>query len=152
MRKRTIPPQITRLLLVTVAIVLAYFTARHFLVPASFGQYGWYRGDALKDYQAMPISYAGRAACESCHEEVVKKRAKAKHRNISCEACHGPLFAHADDPTVKPPKVGNGSFCARCHETAPAKPEKFPQVVPAKHYEGQKCTECHAPHLPTEAP
>ena len=152
MSQRKIPPQITRLLLVTVAIAVAYFTARHFLVPASFGQYGWYRGDALKDYQALPINYAGQAACADCHEEVIKKRAKAKHRGVACETCHGPLYAHADDPTVKPAKIGNGNFCVRCHEAAPARPEKFPQVVLADHSPGQKCTECHAPHLPTEAP
>lgn len=153
MSRPTIPPQITRLLLVTIMIVVAYFTARHFLVPASFGQYGWYRADALKDYQALPLHYGGQAACVDCHEEVAKKRVKAKHRNISCETCHGPLQGHVEDPTaVKPAKVGDPIFCIRCHERAPARPEKFPQVVLADHFPGQKCIECHSPHLPTEAP
>ncbi len=152
MSERKIPPQITRLLLVTVAIIVAYFTARHFLVPSSFGQFGWYRADALKDYQALPIHYGGQAACADCHDEVVKKRAKAKHRSVPCETCHGPLQAHVDDATVKPPKITDGRFCVRCHEASPSRPEKFPQVVLADHSPGQKCTECHKPHLPTEAP
>ena len=82
-----------------------------------------------------------------------KKRAKAKHRSISCETCHGPLQAHVEDPTtVKPTKITDPKFCTRCHERAPARPEKFPQVVLADHNPGQKCVECHSPHLPTEAP
>ena len=153
MPKPTIPPQITRLLMMTVMIVVAYFGARYFLVPESFGQYGWYRADALKDYQALPISFGGQAACADCHDEVVKKRAKAKHRSVSCETCHGPLQAHVEDATtVKPPKITDPKFCTRCHERAPARPEKFPQVVLADHNPGQKCVECHSPHLPTEAP
>jgi hypothetical protein len=147
-----IPPQITRLIGLTILIVAGYFTARHFLVPASFGQYGWYRGDALKDYAALPINYGGQASCVDCHEEVVKKLAKAKHQVISCEACHGPGATHAGDPTILPAKVGSDSFCLRCHEAAPARPEKFKQVVVADHFAGQQCAECHQAHFPTEAP
>src|ERR1035441_2666943 len=38
------------------------------LVPRSFGQYGHYRGNAIKDTAALPISYAGHQVCESCHD------------------------------------------------------------------------------------
>ena len=46
------PPQIIRLVLLTIGIVCVYFTARFFLVPASFGQLGHYRGNALQEIAA----------------------------------------------------------------------------------------------------
>lgn len=158
LRKRTgcvkspFPPQITRVLQLTAAIVLVYFTARYFLVPASFGQFGWYRGDALKDYAALPISYAGATACAECHAEVVEKKAKAGHKGVPCESCHGALNAHAEDPNVEPPKIADHRFCIRCHEASPSRPEKFPQVKLAKHHDEEACTKCHTPHQPLEEP
>ena len=148
------PPQIRRLLLLTVAIVAAYFTARHFLVPASFGQYGWYRANYLKEAAALPTTYAGAALCAECHDKVVAKLAKAKHKAVPCEACHGAQGAHADadnPSSVKPAKITDGRFCVRCHAASPSRPEKFPQVNLAEHNADQKCVECHSPHQPTEA-
>ena len=152
MLRPKMPPQVARLVLLTVAIVASYFTARHFLVPASFGRYGWYRADFLNELSAAPTTYGGAAACAECHEEVVAKLVKAKHRIVSCECCHGPQGAHADNPSQKPPKITDGMFCIRCHAADPSKPEKFPQVNPAEHNAGEKCVSCHLPHQPTEAP
>lgn len=146
-----IPPQIPRLASVTVGIIVVYFVARFFLVPASFGKYGHYRADALKDYAAMPIKHAGAIACAECHTEVVEKKAKGGHKNISCESCHGPLAVHVEDPTVTPQKITDLRFCIRCHSENPSRPEKFPQVNVDEHAGKQNCTECHAPHLPKEA-
>ena len=146
------PPQIERLALVVAAIAVAYFTARHFLVPHSFGKYGWYRADALADYAALPLTYAGGETCAGCHDEVVVKMAKERHTSIPCQSCHGPSNMHCEDPSVEVPKVKDLDFCVRCHLASPSRPEKFPQVVLADHYEGQACTECHSPHTPKEAP
>jgi cytochrome c553 len=151
MSQPKLPPQLTRLLLLTVVIVAAYFTARHFLVPPSFGQYGWYRADFLKEAAALPTTYASAAACAECHDKVVAKFAKSKHKAVACEACHGAQGAHAEDPASKPAKITDGLFCARCHAANPARPEKFPQVNIAEHNAGTKCVECHSPHHPTEA-
>ncbi|MFA6565003.1 MAG: multiheme c-type cytochrome [Verrucomicrobiia bacterium] len=142
----------TRLLLVTIAIVTTYFAARYFLVPPSFGQYGWYRADYLKEAAALPTTYAGAAACAECHDKVLAKLAKSKHKMVACESCHGAQGAHADDPSAKPAKITDGSFCVRCHAASPSRPEKFPQVNLAEHNAGTKCVECHSPHQPTEAP
>ncbi len=147
-----IPPQITRLILLTAAIVVSYFIARHFLVPESFGQYGWYRGNALRELSSLPVSYAGRDACAECHAEVVTKKAKSNHREVGCESCHGPNRAHADDPTITPAKIVDPRFCLRCHQTDPARPAKFPQIDAGEHNAGQTCMECHQPHSPMEAP
>lgn len=46
------PPQIIRLVLLTIGIVCAYFAARYFLVPQSFGEFGHYRGIALQEIAA----------------------------------------------------------------------------------------------------
>lgn len=152
MPRLQIPPQIWRLVLLTIGIVVSYFTARHFLVPESFGKYGWYRADALKEHQTLPITYAGAAACADCHSDVVETKAKAGHKSVRCESCHGPLAAHAEDPTVTPPKLKDHSFCVRCHEANPSRPENFPQVDVEDHAGNANCMECHIPHIPTEAP
>jgi hypothetical protein len=150
--KHPIPPQIVRLLALTVAIVVCYFTARHFLVPASFGQYGFFRGEALREIRALPVAYAGASACADCHADKMEKKSKGNHRGISCEACHGALNAHAENPAVKPPEIDGERFCLRCHRGDESRPEKFPQVDPAKHHAGKVCAECHQPHHPLPPP
>jgi hypothetical protein len=68
---------------------------------------------------------------------------------VNCEACHGPLAKHADDPSsVKPAKLDTAVLCARCHEANAAKPKSFPQVASADHSTGLPCDTCHQPHSP----
>src|SRR5579864_4482906 len=94
------PPQILRLCLLVVGIVVTYSIARYFLTPASFRQYGWYRGDALVEVATRDITYAGKKACDECHSDQVQKLLKNSHKSLSCEGCHGPGQAHADNPDV----------------------------------------------------
>jgi len=146
------PPQIVRLVLLTIAIVGSYLVARYFLTPKSFGDHGWYRANALEELASRERVFAGKQACEECHEEEFKKLSKAEHKNLSCEGCHGPGQEHADKPDVtKPPRRGL-SICVRCHEANPSRPKWHKQVDPKTHYPGQKCTECHVPHQPLEVP
>lgn len=149
---RALPPQLSRLCLLTLMIVGGYFGARHFLTPETFGAYGWFRGNALHELAGRPTTYAGRKACVDCHEDLVKKMAASKHLQVSCESCHGPNQAHVEDPTTTPAKISNPRFCLRCHQANPSRPEKFPQVNPADHFGDQACAECHQPHSPTESP
>ena len=146
------PPQIKRLILLTLGIVVAYFGARAVLRPKSFGAYGWYRGDALRELASLPIAYAGKPACIECHTDLVETMKASKHQGIGCEACHGANVAHAGDPAGEPVKTLPPQFCLRCHEANPARPAWFPQIDKADHYGDGKCTECHVPHSPTEAP
>ena len=44
MRRLNMPPQIVRLVLLTIGIVAAYLVARYILTPSSFGQYGFIAG------------------------------------------------------------------------------------------------------------
>jgi hypothetical protein len=145
------PPQVLRLLLLALGIVGSYCIARYFLTPPSFGKYGWFRGEALIELQARERVFAGAKACEECHSEEVAKLQKHEHKSLSCEGCHGPGQAHADNPDVKIAQQ-NYSPCVRCHEADPSRPKWHKQIIARSHYTGSKCTECHVPHAPTEVP
>lgn len=145
------PPQILRIVLLALGIVIVYSIARYFLTPPSFQQYGWYRGEALGELASREPVFGGKKACEECHSDVVQKLVKHEHKTLSCEGCHGPGQAHADNPDVKL-EILNFSHCARCHEANPSRPKWHKQIVVKTHYSGSKCTECHVPHSPNDVP
>jgi len=151
MRRVNLPPKIVRLILLTFAIVGSYLVARAFFTPSSFNRYGWHRGDALEENAAHERRYAGRKACEECHSEEFPKLAKSEHKTISCETCHGPGTAHAEDPEVKMHKPAD-SDCMRCHGADVSRPAFLKQISLKDHFSGQRCIECHVPHQPTEVP
>jgi hypothetical protein len=150
MRRFKLPPQILRLVLLTLAIVGSYLVARAFLTPPSFGQYGWYRGAALGEIAARPPVFAGKQACDECHSDILHQLAADAHKTLSCEACHGVSREHCDNPDILPVKA-TGSYCLRCHEANPARPAWLKQIVVKDHY-GPKCSECHLPHQPNHTP
>lgn len=152
MRKPILPPQVLRLVLLTAGIVVAYLTARYFLTPSSFGEYGWYRGSALGEIASHQTVFAGAKACDECHAEEYNQVAKAEHKTVACEACHGPGQAHADNPDIDDVKILTYSHCVRCHEADPSRPKWLKQVNTKNHYTGQKCIDCHVPHQPNEVP
>jgi predicted CXXCH cytochrome family protein len=138
-----------RLVGVFAAGLILFLIIRHAIVPKGFGEFGHYRGPALDDIAARPISFAGHTTCEACHDDQAKTKAAGKHAGLACETCHGPAAAHTEDPTehavMKPdPKV----LCVRCHEADPARPKSFPQVVSKDHAGDTSCIECHQPHSP----
>ena len=129
--------------------LLVFVVVRALLVPAGFGDLGHYRRGALDDVAALPVHFAGRAACEECHTDVVEVRHGSLHERIGCESCHGALAAHAADPGSLTPKLPDaGTVCLRCHRAEIGRPVKFPQVDPREHADGKKCNECHKPHHP----
>jgi hypothetical protein len=156
MRPFKMPPQILRLVLLTLGIVGSYMVARAFLTPPSFRQYAlyrgdaWYRGDALEEIASRTPVYAGKKACDECHSDILQKLDKDAHKTLSCEACHGVCRDHAGNPDIKPDKL-TGSHCIRCHEANPSRPAWFKQIVVKEHY-GVKCSECHMPHQPNQVP
>ena len=128
---------------------LVFLVVRHFVVPKSFGEYGHYRGAAIGEIAALPIHYAGHQACESCHSDVADLKSHGKHAHVNCEACHGALEKHAEDPTSVTPKLPDTAvLCAHCHTATAAKPKGFPQVDPEQHSSGVPCQTCHQPHSP----
>jgi hypothetical protein len=128
---------------------LTFLAIRGFVVPKTFGQYGHYRGAAIGEIASRPVKFAGHRACESCHADILDAKKSGKHAQVNCEACHGPLANHAEDPAaVTPAKLATAVLCARCHTASAAKPRGFPQVVPADHSTGLACETCHNPHSP----
>ena len=108
------PPQVFRIVLLAVGIVAAYSVARYFLTPPSFREYGWYRGAALAELAARDRVYAGKKACEECHSDEYQKLIKHEHKTLSCEGCHGPGQAHADNPgpRITSARAASPSACA----------------------------------------
>jgi transcription elongation factor Elf1 len=127
----------------------AFLGFRGLVVPRSFGQYGHYRGDAIKEIANRTPTFAGREACAGCHQEIVDLKQTGKHANVGCEACHGPLARHVDDATaVVPQKLDTAVLCVRCHEANSGKPKRFPQVNSKEHAGDVACGTCHQPHRP----
>jgi Cytochrome c554 and c-prime len=142
-----------RLAAVIAIALVAFVILRAAVVPHSFGQYGHYRGDAITEIASRPVAFAGHDTCEACHSDVVDQKKLGKHVVVACEACHGPLAKHADDPgSVQPKKLDTAVVCARCHEANAAKPKGFPQVATADHSAGLACDTCHQPHRPKIEP
>jgi hypothetical protein len=137
---------------VFIVAAFAFLGLRGLVVPKSFGQYGHYRGDALKEIAARPVVHAGQAACADCHDDVLQMKKAGKHASLSCEGCHGPQARHAADPTaVTPQKPITEALCARCHDHNVARPANFPQVNAKEHSGGAACGDCHQPHTPSLA-
>jgi len=127
----------------------AFLAFRAVMVPPGFGTLGHFRPGALDDARASPMHYAGHAACEECHTDVVEARKGSRHARIGCEACHGPLMAHVEAAGgQKPSRPDSRVLCSRCHRASPWKPTTYPQVVVAEHSPEGPCTACHKPHAP----
>ena len=134
---------------VLIAAMGLFLLIRAAVIPKDFGKFGHYRPAALDMVRAHPLSFAGQDTCVMCHDDQATARAAGKHAHVACEACHGPLAKHADDPVANIPKLPNvAQLCARCHEKDSAKPKGFPQVVTAEHSGGAACNTCHKPHNP----
>ena len=136
--------------MLTLAIVGSYLVARSVLTPSSFGEYGWYRGDALAEIASRPPVFAGKQSCDECHSDILHEMAADAHKTLSCEDCHGVSREHTDNPDILPVK-STGSHCIRCHEANVARPAWLKQIVVKDHY-GPNCIECHVPHQPTKSP
>ena len=140
-----------RFLFLFVVAFVVFLVVRHFVVPKSFGQYGHYRGAAIAEIAARPVKFAGHDTCETCHADILDAKKSGKHANVNCEACHGPLANHANDPSIAPAKLDTALLCIKCHAASAAKPKTFPQVDADQHSGGVPCETCHKPHDPALA-
>jgi hypothetical protein len=144
------PVQLKTLLPLFAVFIVLFLTARHFLIPESFGELGHYRANTIGEIGALPVQYSGKAACIECHSDMNEKLNSDKHTSLSCEVCHGPNSIHAADPDKKEMLLKDGSrnMCGRCHALNPArKTDVIIQVdIKQHHPEKEKCTDCHNPH------
>ena len=160
-----------RAILILVFLVIGYLIGRVFLVPESFGQYGYYRGDNLQEQMdiSVPRHGNGMESCGFCHEEKVVAISETPHRVINCETCHAPLRTHVqydsienflEDPssydwTDEMAIYSAQELCIKCHDFQLAKPEDYTTIVVVEHLEERDmelgpdvCLECHDPHDP----
>ena len=139
---------LARLAACFLAALLLFGVARAAFVPKDFGIYGHYRAGALADVRGHELKYAGRVRCAECHEDVIETAAPSRHKNVSCEACHGPLLKHADDPAVAVAKPDGRADCMRCHSARTGRPVAFLNIDAEEHAGKDPCSSCHKPHDP----
>lgn len=137
-----------RLIIVIILVVSAFIGVRTIVVPESFGEYGWYRGESPGEIAARPLFYATSADCEGCHPRD-QRWEEGLHRNLNCETCMGPGKKHVEDPkTYKIEFDTSRKFCGLCHAKNPSRPKTQPQIDMDTHNPGRLCITCHKPHSP----
>lgn len=138
---------------------ISAFLLRSLFVPKSFGRYGFYRGDAVKEEMAKPTHLGSADACRDCHSAEWGKRESGPHLTLACVSCHGPLDSHiAEGKKVGEMKTQKqAELCLRCHQFLVSRPANFPQIDLEKHLEllgvefsSEACFDCHNPHHPKE--
>ncbi|MEQ9729321.1 MAG: cytochrome c3 family protein [Candidatus Methanoperedens sp.] len=131
--------------------IIAFILVRSMIVPDSFGQYGWYRGDSVLEIRNFPVEHAGSVSCgaENCHQTIYSVWINGSHKTINCETCHGPAEQHVSNIRIMPsPANDSRDYCGLCHFKRAARPPDFLQIDPDIHGENLQCTYCHNPHKP----
>ena len=162
------PKHIVRLLLVLLAVVLLGYAAKRFFTPASFYQYGHYRGASVAEIASDKPKYGTPKNCEKCHAAKYAEWSKGVHnqpqqgKSVKCEVCHGAssgrdLKGPFDNVATGPEHPRNlkmtipgdsAKLCSLCHEKMPGRPAEQRQVDVASHAGNQQCTACHNAHSP----
>ncbi|MFH1807525.1 MAG: hypothetical protein ABIJ09_02175 [Pseudomonadota bacterium] len=150
---------------VLTVVIVVVATARWMAVPATYGEYGHFRGAArevvMNDPQPL---HQGQDKCGECHDDEAAVHAKDVHGTVQCETCHGPGGAHVaaqsgdeairkDGPPIRKP---DGALdCLTCHRRLVARPAGFPQIDQTEHFAmlhvnkpETPCKSCHSPHEP----
>jgi hypothetical protein len=146
-----------RLFAVVGAGLLVALVTRCHAVPDSFGERGFYRGDARREAMvARAPRFQGDAACLECHRFQGKMTAKDVHRTVRCEDCHGPGDLHVKDQKTESIAVDRSrDGCLVCHRLLSARPGAFAQVSWREHFKQRgvtddttACLACHDAHEP----
>jgi hypothetical protein len=143
------PPQLKILLPLFAIFITIFVIIRHFLVPASFGEYGHYRGNSLTDNANKEMVFASKETCIECHPDMNEKLMSDLHSGLSCLVCHGPGLEHVNAPdSANIVKKSGRAHCGRCHSINPARAkDAITQIDIAEHHkEKENCIECHNPH------
>ncbi|MDO8518820.1 MAG: hypothetical protein Q7T11_01495 [Deltaproteobacteria bacterium] len=136
-----------------------FLLVRAFLLPSSFGKYGFYRGDNVAEQMAKPIHFAPKNACADCHGDIWEKHQTGSHSTVQCQNCHDALSVHFNaekGEMVGPmPIQKNTKLCLRCHLDLPSRRADFPRINPEEHlkenpaaHDPGVCGTCHSPHSP----
>ena len=140
------------------AVLLAFalvgiVVGRHFLIPPSFGQAGYYRYDALFELMAKEPVHGGPDACADCHDDIAAAKASGRHAPVKCEVCHDTLASHVrDGGKIADMRINRSwELCAYCHQKLPGRPALVAQVDLLEHLElspgqplpAEACVQCH---------
>ncbi|MBI4297704.1 MAG: hypothetical protein HY676_04155 [Chloroflexi bacterium] len=127
--------------------VVVFLLIRQVLVPRSFGEYGYYRGENVQEWASLPLTFSDTSSCNQCHAPVYAQWHSSPHVAVSCENCHGPGIAHIETGAkLTIPEARE--LCLVCHERLFSRPANFPQVESVAHAGDVECTACHSPHSP----
>lgn len=158
MRQPSPKAHLYRLVGLLIAGLVGFVVVKAVATPASWDYEHWYRGDAVKDIAAEPLSYGGNESCVSCHREQHTELLEFNHKTLSCESCHGALADHVKDgKKIAAATVDNESNwqCLNCHEKLINRPAGFPQFAADDDNElhkevanGALCVMCHNAHNP----
>ena len=148
-----------RAVIVIIGALFVIFSSRLLLMPKSFGEFGWYRGDNIAEQMNHPVKHGGGKSCQPCHGSEFEQHSEAGHAAVPCESCHAALATHVTGKakTADMKIERTYKLCARCHQKLEARPKNFPQVQLDAHLEdqgetleGDVCLNCHQPHAPLE--
>lgn len=143
------PDQIKRLLIIFIILFIGLSIFRKQMTPPTFDKEKYYRTAAVDSISALPIYYAGENICSECHDEQAEIKRMSRHKNVACEACHGPGANHIDEPSENNISVSrNRALCSLCHTYNASKPTGFPQIDQSTHNPLKPCMSCHEPHNP----
>jgi hypothetical protein len=153
--RQKFPDAVFRLMIVILAFIGLIILIRSFIIPPELKEVGSQRISVIERELAKETKYAGSRVCSDCHDDEYELRNEGYHGDLSCELCHGPAYAHADDPTeVALPAPRGRDYCILCHTYNLSRPTGFPQINPQVHNPLDPCITCHDPHdpKPTETP
>ena len=144
---------IWRMSLLLIVLFAAGILGRHFMVPKSFGEAGFYRYDALVELTDKTARHGPVGSCGDCHDDKAAAKAEGKHAHVQCEVCHDVLSSHIKDDDKYADMAINRSYqlCAYCHEKLIARPVAVAQINLMEHLEldpsqaipEEACLECH---------
>jgi len=135
--------------------------ARSMFLPETMGQYGYYRGDDIKDQRNVELRSHTNESCYECHRPIRLIHKAGIHESVSCEFCHAPYADHITEgkyvakmPVIRDMEIK--TLCLRCHnKIIRARPEESIRVVAMpQHLEEKKvqidhnCNQCHMVHAP----
>lgn len=152
------PKHIVRLLGLVVVVAFVAFTAKHFLVPHSFYQYGHYRGNAVVEIASKIPKLQGSASCQSCHKEAYTEWRAGIHARVTkddavrglvikygpgCEVCHtGPAGNHPSNEPMPLSIEDRVTTITHKHILHPADVPGRNLMFPAKEMQSL-CLNCH---------
>lgn len=151
-----------RVVVLLAAAGVAGIVGRHFLIPPTFGDTGFYRADSLAEHMSKPVKHGSKTSCNACHQDVAEAYLAGTHAGLSCETCHAPESTHARDgeKTADMPSTKTGAQCAMCHAKLRARPKTQAQIDFGNHLvtlgvaepndiiPEDVCYTCHDPHSP----